>query len=348
MSGPSWMDQLSQLFPPKPQFTEKNLPDLHGKASPRAPCDLKGTVYFITGANTGVGKELARMLYSKNATVYLAARSEEKAQRAIEEIKQNSPLSSKGKLVFIQLDLADLSTIKASVQRFLDRESQLHVLFNNAGVMKPAPGTVTAQGYEPQLGVNNVGTFLLTQLLTPTLAATARREEPGRVRVVWVSSSAAEAPPCPTGGVPLDNLDYHKPMSWFQQYCISKAGNYLHGAEYAWRHGPGSGGDGILSVSLNPGNLDSELWRTQTFLVRKFLQWVLLHPPVFGAYTELYAGLSPELSLEEHSGGWVVPWGRPMRIRKDLQAAARTKEEGGSGVGRGFWEWSERQVERYL
>ncbi|KAK8070506.1 short-chain dehydrogenase [Apiospora hydei] len=330
MSGPSWMEQFSQIFPPKPQFTEKDLPDLNGK------------VYFITGANTGVGKELARMLYSKNANVYLAARSEEKAQRAIEEIQQSSsPSSSTGKLVFIQLDLADLSTIKDSVQHFLSQESQLHVLFNNAGVMKPAQGTTTAQGYEPQLGVNNVGTFLLTKLLTPLLAATARREReeaqqhPASVRVVWVSSSAAEAPPSPKGGVPLDNLDYHEPRSWFAQYCISKAGNYLHSAEFARRHGGvGPNNDGILSVALNPGNLDSELWRTQGVLVRKFLQWFILHPPVFGAYTELYAGLSPELNLEQHSGGWVVPWGRPMQIRRDLQEAART--------------WSERQVERYL
>ncbi|KAK8103122.1 short-chain dehydrogenase [Apiospora sp. TS-2023a] len=324
MSGPSWMEQLSQLFPLNPSSPRRTSPTYTAKQ-----------VYFITGANTGVGKELARMLYAKNATVYLAARSEDKARRAIEEIRQNSPLSSTGKLVFIQLDLADLTTIKGSVKTFLDQESQLHVLFNNAGVMKPAPGTTTAQGYEPQLGVNNIAA------------------NPGQVRVVWVSSSAAEAPPSPTGGVPLDNLDYHKPMGWFPQYCISKAGNYLHASEYARRHGPSNtgasgSGDGILSVSLNPGNLDSELWRTQTFIVRKFLQLVLLHPPVMGAYTELYAGLSPELNLEEHSGGWVVPWGRPMRIRSDLQEATRTKEEGGSGIGKGFWEWSERQVERYL
>ncbi|KAK8877052.1 short-chain dehydrogenase protein [Apiospora arundinis] len=336
MSGPSLMEQLSQVFPPKPPFMEKDLPDLHGK------------VYFITGANTGVGKELARMLYAQNAKVYIAARSEDKALRAIEEIKQAAPGSSKGALVFIRLDLADLSTIKASVQSFLAQESQLHVLFNNAGVMKPDPGTTTAQGYEPQLGVNNVGTFLLTKLLTPVLAATAKRESaaPGSVRVVWVSSSAAETPWSPKGGVRLDNLDYHRPLGWFNCYCISKAGNYLQGAEYSRRHGVET--DGILSVSLNPGNLDSELWRNQSFLVRKFLQWFVLHPSIFGAYTELYAGLSPELNLEQHSGGWVVPWGRPMRIRRDLQEATRTEAEGGSGVAKGFWEWNERQVERYL
>lgn len=288
------------------------------------------------------------MLYSKNARVYIAARSEDKAMRAIEEIKQAAP-DSKGALVFIQLDLADLSTIKSSVQNFLAQETHLHVLFNNAGVMKPTPGTTTAQGYEPQLGVNNVGTFLLTKLLTPTMAATAKREAtaaaPGSVRVVWVSSSAAETPYSPQGGVKLDNLDYHRPRGWFPQYCISKAGNYLQGAEYARRHGAA---DGILSLSLNPGNLDSELWRNQPWLVRKLLQWFVLHPSIFGAYTELYAGLSPELTLEQHSGGWVVPWGRPMRIRRDLQEATRPKEEGGSGVAKGFWEWNERQVERYL
>lgn len=82
------------------------------------------------------------------------------------------------------MDLADLSTIKGSVQKFLEQEDKLHVLFNNAGVMNPAPGSKTAQGYELQLGTNNIGTFLFTKLLTPTLAATAKAETPGTVRVV--------------------------------------------------------------------------------------------------------------------------------------------------------------------
>ncbi|KAI1116093.1 hypothetical protein F5Y14DRAFT_408042 [Nemania sp. NC0429] len=293
ISGPSVWGLLSQVFPPKPGFVEQDLPQLDGK------------VYLITGANTGVGKGLAQMLYSKHAKVYIVARSEAKANAAIDEIKKAEP-NSHGALVFLKLDLADLSTIKASAEEFLQKEEKLHVLFNNAGVMKPAPDNLkTAQGYELQLGVNNVGTFMFTKLLTPILAQTAKTESPGVVRVVWVSSSAAESPSAPKGGVRLDNLDYHEDQAWFPKYAISKAGNYLHGSEYARRYKA----DGILSVALNPGNLDSDLWRNQSWLVAKFLKWFILYPSINGSYTELFAGLSPEVTIEK-SGAWVVPFGR--------------------------------------
>jgi retinol dehydrogenase 12 len=85
------------------------------------------------------------MLYSKNAKVYISARSESKAMHAINDIKSAHPHSS-GTLAFIQLGLADLRTIKASVESFLKTEDRLHVLFNNAGVIKPAPGAVTGCG----------------------------------------------------------------------------------------------------------------------------------------------------------------------------------------------------------
>jgi retinol dehydrogenase-12 len=297
---------------------------------------------MVSGANTGLGKELAQILYSKDAKVYIAARSEEKANAAIEAIKLAHP-KSQGELGFIRLDLADLSTIKASVQQFLDRESKLHVLFNNAGVMKPAPGTKTLQGYEPQLGVNNIGTHLFTKLLTPILAKTAQTESPGTVRVVWVSSSAGESPFAPKGGVPMDNLDYHNDPGWFPQYCISKAGNYLQATEFGRRHRM----DGIVSVALNPGNLDSELWRNQGAVMAKFLKWFVLHDPINGAYTELYAGISPEITLE-NTGAWVAPFGRLMRIRKDLKEASVPKAEGGSGTAEQFWDWNEDQVRSYL
>lgn len=256
-------------------------------------------VYVITGANTGVGKELAQMLYAKNAKVVVAARSEEKALKAIKSIESSAP-KSLGVLEFLKLDLADLTTIKKSAQDFLSKENRLDVLFNNAGVMLPAEGSKAAQGYELQLGVNNVGTFMFTKLLTPTLVATAKTQAPGSVRVVWVSSSAAEAPVAP---MPINNMeDVGKKTSNFGAYAISKAGNYFQGTEFARRYRDA----GIVSIPLNPGNLDSDLWRTQgsvmSFMLRKFI----LHPPINGAYTELYAGLSPAITMEQ-SGNWSKP-----------------------------------------
>lgn len=255
----------------------------------------------MTGANTGVGKELAQILYSKHAKVYIAARSEEKALNAIESIKAAAPeATGSGELVFMRLDLADLTTIKASAGEFLSRETKLHVLFNNAGVMAPSSGFPrTAQGYESQLGVNNIGTFMFTKLLTPILVATAKTEPPSTVRVVWVSSSAAESGSPRPGGVDMDNLDYHKRQFAIIRYAISKAGNYLHAAEYAKRYKA----HGVVSVSLNPGNLDSELYREQWALLGFILRHTVLHPSIFGAYTEMFAGLSSQVTLER-SGEW--------------------------------------------
>lgn len=325
-------DQLSQVFPPKAAFTEKHVPN------------QKGKVYMVTGANTGLGKELTQILYSRDATVYMTARSQEKGLAAISDIQKKYP-TSKGALHYVPLDLADLSTIKASAQDFLSRESRLHVLFNNAGVMLPDESKTSAQGYEMQLGVNNIGTQMFTELITPALAATAKTEAPGVVRVVWVSSSAGESPSSPKGGVPMPEIEtYQKKMGTnFTKYAISKAGNYLQGCEYAARHKQ----DGIVAVSLNPGNLNSDLWRTQGPIAGKILRTFVLHPPINGAYTQLFAGLSPDVTVEK-SGEWVAPFGRFMKSRKDLKDATKSKAEGGTGNASAFYDWCARQYASYI
>lgn len=160
----------------------------------------------------------------------------------IEEIKAAFP-AAKGELVYMHLELEDLTTIKESAEDFLRKESRLDVLWNNAAVMNAPPGTETKQGYELQLGTNNIGHFLFTKLLTPVLLETAKTAPKGSVRVVWVSSSAAEMI-APVGGVDMSNLDYKKDLSGWMKYGVSKAGNILHSNEYAKRHEA----DGLISV----------------------------------------------------------------------------------------------------
>jgi retinol dehydrogenase-12 len=225
----------SQFFPPKPTFTESSLPD------------LKGRVYIVTGASAGIGKELARLLYSRNGTVYLAARSSDKANAAIAWIKETHP-SSQGTARFLKLDLGDLTTIKRTAQEFLSQENRLDVLFNNAGVMIPPKGSKTTQGYELQLGTNCVGPFLLTKLLTPTLLQTAKIAPAGSVRVAWTSSGAADAM-APKGGVDVTSLGAENNKGAWGWYGVSKGGNVLHALEMQRRYG----GEGVLSiVSLLP------------------------------------------------------------------------------------------------
>jgi retinol dehydrogenase-12 len=330
-------NQLSQVFPPAPSFTESSIPSLAGK------------VYIVTGASAGVGRELSRLLYSLNATVYLAARNSSKAQDAISWIQQSHP-QSQGTLHFLKLDLNDLEGIKPSVEEFLAKEKRLDVLWNNAGVMIPPQGSLTKQGYDMQLGTNCVAPFLFTKLLTPILLQTAKTSPEGTVRVVWVSSSAAHLG-SPTGGVDMENLDYKKEKGVGEKYAVSKGGNVLHAMEYARRYRD----EGIVSVvrltciprqlhylltdlqALNPGNLKTELQRHVPYFVNLLIN-LITYPAVNGAYTELFAGLSPEVSKAE-KGTWVVPFGRIMPLREDLAEGGNAKE---------FWEWSEKQVERYV
>lgn len=171
------------------------------------------------------------------------------------------------------------------------------MLWNNAGVMVPPQGSKTKQGYELQIGTNCLAPFLFTKLLTPTLANTARTKPPGVVRVVWTSSSAAEGL-SPSGGVDINNLNYKEDKSAWHKYGVSKAGNILHAKEFANRYGD----DGIISTALNPGNLKSDLQRHLT----SWQAWILdffIYTPIHGAYTELFAGLSPDVTPEQN-GAW--------------------------------------------
>lgn len=117
--------------------------------------------------------------------------------------------------------------------------------------------------------------------------------------------------------------------------CPIKASNVLLSREYAARHGKDSG---IVSNSWNPGNLASELQRHST-AIEKFVVQFLVYKPVFGAYTELFAGWSEEAGKPENDGKYVVPWGRFGDLRADVK---------GSQDGVKLWEWCERESKPYM
>ncbi|CEJ91607.1 hypothetical protein VHEMI07309 [[Torrubiella] hemipterigena] len=309
--------RFSTIKPAKPTLTEANLPD------------QKGKVFIVTGGTSGVGKELSGILYQRNAKVYIAARSQDKYNAAEKEIKDAHPEST-GELLFLKLVLDDLTGIKASADDFLAKESKIDVLFLNAGVMIPAQGSKTTQGYELQQGTNNLGHFLFAKLLTPTLVESAKTAPKNSVRIVWVSSSAADFAPKPA--IDFDNMDYAKDESRFTKYARSKAGNAIHSCEFSRRYAD----SGVISLALNPGNLRSELQRHITSFQRAVVDW-MLYPPKNGAYTELFAGLSDTID-EEDNGGWLVPFGKVEPIRADLAEAE---------IGKKYWEWSEEQVKQY-
>ena len=89
----------------------------------------------------------------KNATVYMATRSQSKADEAISELQSLTGKSA----IYLHLDLSDLKSIKAAAEEFMSKEKNLHVLFNNAGVMIPPIDAATKDGYDLQFGTNVLG-----------------------------------------------------------------------------------------------------------------------------------------------------------------------------------------------
>jgi retinol dehydrogenase-12 len=127
---------LSAMFPPAPKFTDKTLPSQTGR------------VFIITGAASGVGFELAKILYLAGGTVYIAARSTVRCEGAIlkileqtENMGKGGKGGGKGKLESMVVDLADLGTVRGAVEGFLKREGRLDVLVHNAAVMTPPAGS---------------------------------------------------------------------------------------------------------------------------------------------------------------------------------------------------------------
>lgn len=317
-----WSDTFRQcFFIPAPTLTERNLPDQTGK------------VCIVTGGYAGCGKELSKILYSRNATVYVAGRSEEKANNAIEEIKKAHP-SSDGRLEFLKVDLSDLTTIKGSAEGFMKREQRLDVLTNNAGVMNPPLGSKGAQGYEVQIVTNCLGPYLFTQLLTPIIQKTASTSPPGSVRVTWAASLGTLFSPRPGGVIMEPNAgakDHRNPQI---DYVQSKSGNVLLARAYQAEHL----NDNIISNSWNPGNLASELQRHTPWYMVIFIK-ALLHPPIMGAYTELFAGWADEAGKEDKKGAYIGPWGRFVMLRKDV--------DGNKEGEKTFWEWCEQETKQY-
>ena len=227
---------------PAPPLTEKNLPDQTNK------------VYIVTGSNTGVGYQVASILYEHNAKVYIAARTESKALAAIDSIKEEHPKST-GRLEYLYLNLSDLTTIKASAEDFLSREDKLHWLDNNAGVMTPPNGSKGAQGMDLTYQTNILGPFLFTKLLLPVLRRTAESEPKGTVRVSWAGSLAVVLQ-SPKGGMVWeegkdgDMLDDKGDTALL--YGVSKAANYFFATEFGKRFGAR---DGVLHNVSSSGFL---------------------------------------------------------------------------------------------
>jgi retinol dehydrogenase 12 len=233
--------------------------------------NLDGKIALVTGANTGIGRVTAIELAKQGAHVLLACRSKEKTQPVIDEIPG-------GRAEFVPLDLADLESVRTCARDFLARKEPLSLLINNAG-LAGAHGT-TASGFELAFGTNHLGHYLLTRLLLPALEAAPE------ARVVTVASH---------GHYQAHGIDWEavraktRTTTAFPEYCVSKLANVLFAKELA-RRAPKH----VLSYSLHPGAVASDVWREVPWGLRHVLKLFMLSNED-GAKTTLHCALSDEV-----------------------------------------------------
>lgn len=281
------------------KWTTDNIPDLTGK------------VAIVTGANSGIGFETAKALAEKGAEVVLACRNFEKATIAVKEIRS---MVRKAKLEIIQLDLADLASVREFADTYKSRYQSLDLLINNAGIMIP-PFTKTADGFEVQFGANHLGHFALTGLLLDVILATPN------ARIVNVSSGAHRMG---TGTIDFDNLNAEKGYQPANAYAQSKLANLLFTLELN-RHLSNIGSD-VMATAAHPG---WTVTRLQKGLLHTVSEWIGQKPEI-GALPTLQAAIDPDAKRNDYFGpnGFMEMRGYPQKVEtsdaaKDVNLAKR-------------------------
>ena len=291
--------------------------------------DLSGAVAVVTGANGGLGLEVARELARKGGHVVMAARDQAKAEAAVASIRDQVPGAS---LELQPLDLASQASAREAAKRILGGHGRIDILVNNAGLMG-IPERRTEDGFEMQLAVNHLGHFTLTTLLLPALLAS------DGARVVSVTSTGRHA------GRPLDPANPHLAGSYdpWRAYGQSKLANVHFALELDRRFR--AAGTPARSIVVHPGFTNTDLQarsvretgggRSQRFFRAAVQRYGMT--PAQGALPHLRAATDPgAVGGALYTPRW-VNWGPP--VRRPMFGRSRSREAMGS-----LWEVSERET----
>ncbi|MBN1303345.1 MAG: SDR family oxidoreductase [Anaerolineales bacterium] len=281
-------------------WTAENIPDLTGK------------IAIVTGANSGIGYEIARALAGRHARVILACRNKDKGEAAVWQIVQEYPAA---KAEWMQLDLSNLASVHRLADEFTRRHcGRLDILINNAGIMA-VPFGKTVDGFELHFGTNHLGHFALTGLLLDSIINTPQ------ARVVTVSSGGHRF-----GRINFDDPNGEQNYDRQGAYAQSKLANLLFTYELQRRFE--HAGLDTIAVAAHPGwtvtNLQAYWW------LLRVLNPFIGQKPKMGALPTLYAATAPEVQGGDYYGpsGWQELGGYPTKVQSsdrshDQVAAAK-------------------------
>jgi NAD(P)-dependent dehydrogenase (short-subunit alcohol dehydrogenase family) len=282
--------------------------------------DQGGRTAVVTGANSGIGFETARVLAEHGATVILACRDVAKGEAAA------ARLSGPGRVAVQHLDLGSLASVRAAASEIHERNQQLDLLINNAGLMMPPFGT-TSDGFEQQFGTNHLGHFALTGLLLDLLLPVAGS------RVVTVSSNMHRA-----GRLNFADLQSAQRYRRVAAYGQSKLANLMFSYELQRRLA--AAGARTSALAAHPGTAITALTRYFPAAMDRTYHAIgqpIAQQPQAGALPTLRAATDPAARGGEYYGpdGWLEFKGYPHRV----SSSARSHDE---QAQRRLWQESER------
>lgn len=286
---------------------------------------LEGRTYIITGGNSGIGLEAAIMLARAGGAVTLACRSRDKAEAAAKRV--TSETGAEPSIVI--LDLASMASIRRAAEAVRESHAKIDGLINNAGIMQ-TPQLKTEDGFELQLGSNDLGHFLWTGLLLD-------RVEAASGRVVTVSSIAHKY-----GEIHLDDLMLEQGYTPTIAYCQSKLANLMFALELQRRLA--AKGSSASSIACHPGYSGTALQSSGPTgvlnLIYKFTNALMAQPAHKGAIPTVLAAAGEEA----RPGGYYGPtaWRDTRGPVGDASIAGRALNE---DVAAALWEKSEALID---
>jgi len=205
--------------------------------------NLRGKRILVTGVSAGLGVETARSLAAHGAKVVGAARDLEKAKAATATVQKDAAANG-GSLELIELDLANLKSVRACADGLLETGEPFDVVIANAGVMA-TPFGHTADGFETQFGTNHLGHFVLVNRIASLIRAGGR--------LINLSSAGHRY-----SNVDLDDPNFERtPYEPFVAYGRSKTANILFAVAFDKRHRDRR----VRAAAVHPGGIQTELGR---------------------------------------------------------------------------------------
>ncbi|GGD10091.1 oxidoreductase [Aquisalinus flavus] len=320
------------MAPPRRQFTGKGPNgDDWGKYGWTPGClpDQNGKVFVITGGNSGIGLETARMLGRRCATVVLLCRSLNRANEAIEDLRRTSPANCDYSA--IECDLADLSSVASAAEKVRSEHDRIDALINNAGIMLVPARTLTRDGFEMHFGTNHLGHFALSPQLSALVEASGGR-------FVTVSSQAANG---------MKNFDFDDPhaenrYSSILAYAQSKLANLLFAVDLQRRLE--IAGCKATSHACHPGIADTNIAVTGPSQLARFAMMPVMtlfaQTAARGAIPTVLAAAAAEAEPIGPARGYYGPTGfQSMGGRVDRAEIKRQALD--EEAGRRLWAMSE-------